>query len=203
MQALDPGKYQLGRLCKRGHDHEDSGQSLRYKGSCVACQRLTAANYRAALDPEVRRKREHHWYNAARAEGRQSFNNRVIQAQKWKQDHPERRKEIQRRYVKNRRQRIAEARRISQQKNLDINRIKTRARGLTFGAIKRGEVPHPNTVPCTDCGCLWAPGDNRHEYDHYMGYEGENGRIVQAVCKECHTAREVRRRRALRLDQAA
>lgn len=34
--------YFLGKLCRRGHDHEESGRSLRFSANkaCVACQRL-------------------------------------------------------------------------------------------------------------------------------------------------------------------
>ena len=38
-EPLDPTKYRLGPLCKRGHDYQGTGQSLRRVGSaaCVAC----------------------------------------------------------------------------------------------------------------------------------------------------------------------
>ncbi len=39
MPTFDETKYQLGTLCKRGHDFEDTGQTLRtWNGSCVQCE---------------------------------------------------------------------------------------------------------------------------------------------------------------------
>lgn len=35
---MDESKYKLGGLCKRGHDHEGTGKSLRYgSGRCREC----------------------------------------------------------------------------------------------------------------------------------------------------------------------
>jgi hypothetical protein len=38
------GKYYLGSLCKRGHEHENTGKSQRYRfgRSCVVCAKLKA-----------------------------------------------------------------------------------------------------------------------------------------------------------------
>lgn len=39
--TFDTTKYYLGKLCKHGHEYEDSGKSLRVKhGDCVECKRL-------------------------------------------------------------------------------------------------------------------------------------------------------------------
>lgn len=57
-------------------------------------------------------------------------------------------------------------------------------------AIERGRLPRPNHLPCTDCGHVWAPGERRHEYDHYLGYEGVHHFDVQPVCSACHHRRE-------------
>lgn len=45
-------KY-LGRLCRRGHDHEGTGKSLRYgnRGRCVKCAVSAGAKWRKA-NPE-------------------------------------------------------------------------------------------------------------------------------------------------------
>ena len=43
---MKPGQY-VGSLCKRGHDHEGTGGSLRYKDKeCVECKRLRGKKYR-------------------------------------------------------------------------------------------------------------------------------------------------------------
>lgn len=61
--------------------------------------------------------------------------------------------------------------------------------------IRRGFLPHPKTLPCTDCGQVWMPGLSRHEYDHYLGYAAEHHETVQPVCSKCHHAREKARGR--------
>ena len=41
MQKVESeGKFYLGKLCLRGHDHEDTGQTLRYNGNkgCRICE---------------------------------------------------------------------------------------------------------------------------------------------------------------------
>ena len=59
-----------------------------------------------------------------------------------------------------------------------------------------GRLPHPNSLPCADCGHRYAEGERRHEYDHHLGYAAEHHLSVQAVCTTCHHARERARRKA-------
>jgi hypothetical protein len=62
--------------------------------------------------------------------------------------------------------------------------------------VEIGHLPPANKVLCADCGHEWAPGERRHEYDHYLGYSPEHHEDVQAVCTTCHHARENLRRAA-------
>lgn len=57
-------KY-LGSLCKRGHDHEGTGKSLRYsnRGSCVECTVSAGAKWRKA-NPEKVREYTRKWREA-------------------------------------------------------------------------------------------------------------------------------------------
>lgn len=55
--------------------------------------------------------------------------------------------------------------------------------------VRTGRRPHPNTLPCADCGHVWA-GDRRHEYDHHLGYGSAYHLEVQAVCTICHARRD-------------
>src|SRR5882757_2011609 len=59
--------------------------------------------------------------------------------------------------------------------------------------VSIGLIPHPSTVPCTDCGQVWIKGLSRHEYDHYLGYEAIHHESVEVVCTTCHTSREMKR----------
>ncbi len=67
---------------------------------------------------------------------------------------------------------------------------KAQARHRTNHAVKNGQLPRPNDLPCTDCGLIWSPGMKRHEYDHYLGYAAEHHLHVQAVCAKCHRRRD-------------
>lgn len=49
-----------------------------------------------------------------------------------------------------------------------------------------GQRPHPNTLPCSDCGHVWFEGERRH---HYVGGSGEDSiedgaEIVCTLCKQ-------------------
>jgi hypothetical protein len=60
--AIDPGTdksaYVIGVLCKRGHEHENTGKSLRYKsGACVLCQSENAKHRRSIKGREMDQKR--------------------------------------------------------------------------------------------------------------------------------------------------
>src|SRR6266478_5147716 len=50
VEPFDAEKFRLGKLCKRGHDWQGSGKSLRYrKGDCAECRKacLKTPEYRA------------------------------------------------------------------------------------------------------------------------------------------------------------
>ena len=70
---------------------------------------------------------------------------------------------------------------------------KQRARKRVWARVSRGTMPHPNTLPCTDCGRYRRPGGPRFEYDHPHGYVGDNAVRVEAVCKVCHGKRGTKR----------
>ena len=52
------------------------------------------------------------------------------------------------------------------------------------------KLPHPNALPCVDCGHIWHEGERRHEYDHYLGYAAAHHEDVQVVCSSCHHQRD-------------
>lgn len=67
---------------------------------------------------------------------------------------------------------------------------KIQARQRINMQIRTGIRPHPNTLPCADCGHVYGPGESRHEYDHHLGYSVEHQLDVQAVCVRCHKKRD-------------
>ena len=67
---------------------------------------------------------------------------------------------------------------------------KEQARQRINVEVRTGYRPHPNTLPCVDCGHEWSDGEPRHEYDHHLGYEAEHHYDVEPVCTICHTRRD-------------
>lgn len=67
---------------------------------------------------------------------------------------------------------------------------KKQARQRINVEVREGRRPHPNRLPCTDCGHVWKVGERRHEYDHHNGYGAEHHYDVEPVCTTCHAARE-------------
>ena len=75
---------------------------------------------------------------------------------------------------------------------------KAQARRSINTAIRWGKMPHPNSLPCVDCGHVWAQGSaRRHEYDHTNGYGALFHRVVEVVCQGCHLIREGERLKRL------
>ncbi len=67
---------------------------------------------------------------------------------------------------------------------------KIQARQRINVEVRTGHRPHPNDLPCADCGHIWSEGERRHEYDHHEGYAAEHHGSVQPVCTTCHAARD-------------
>lgn len=67
---------------------------------------------------------------------------------------------------------------------------KQKARARVNKLVQAKKIPHPNELPCTDCGHVWAPGERRHEYDHHHGYARKYFLSVQSVCTLCHSKRD-------------
>ena len=67
---------------------------------------------------------------------------------------------------------------------------KRQARQRINVQVRTGKRPRPNSLPCVDCGHVWAEGERRHEYDHYLGYGAAHHYDVEPVCSTCHAARE-------------
>src|SRR5437870_11086650 len=78
---------------------------------------------------------------------------------------------------------------------LDPPSDRDKARLLIKNDVRRGRRPHPNTLPCADCGHECKDDGKRHVYDHYLGYTPEHYGDVEAVCDYCHGKRGSKRRR--------
>lgn len=57
------------------------------------------------------------------------------------------------------------------------------ARNAVQYASRSGQIPPAQSCLCADCG------QKAREYDHYAGYERENRRKVEPVCRSCHMKR--------------
>lgn len=69
------------------------------------------------------------------------------------------------------------------------NNDKKQARARVNYLVNANLLPHPNTLPCSDCGQKWECGKKRHEYDHAKGYAICNHEYVEVVCVVCHKKR--------------
>lgn len=67
---------------------------------------------------------------------------------------------------------------------------KVQARQRINVEVRTGRRPHPNELPCVDCGHVWSQGERRHEYDHHKGYAAAHHLDVEPVCTTCHVARD-------------
>jgi hypothetical protein len=88
--------------------------------------------------------------------------------------------------------RQAAGRRIADAREQDGRQARARVRYL----VKAGVLPDSNDLPCSDCGHVNDPGERRHEYDHYHGYDAQHHECAEAVCVTCHRSREKARRLA-------
>lgn len=77
-------------------------------------------------------------------------------------------------------------------RNRGVSIEQRRAHRLIQMRVLRGKLENPNLISCMDCGHTGS--DRRHEYDHYLGYEGINREMVQAVCTLCHVDRHKERK---------
>ena len=71
---------------------------------------------------------------------------------------------------------------------------KEQARQRINVEVRTGRRPHPNSLPCKDCGHVWSAGERRHEYDHYLGYAAAHHYDVEPVCTKCHADRDSARK---------
>lgn len=67
---------------------------------------------------------------------------------------------------------------------------KAQARQRINVEVRTGRRPHPNTLPCRDCGHVWQDGERRHEYHHHNGYGAAHHYDVIPLCTECHASRD-------------
>lgn len=61
---------------------------------------------------------------------------------------------------------------------------KRRAQHAVERALKRGDLSHPNTQACAECGHIWY-GGAAHEYAH-SSYQHRDWLKVIPLCARCH-----------------
>lgn len=70
------------------------------------------------------------------------------------------------------------------------NGDKRQARQRINVEVRTGYRPHPNAMPCADCGHVWLEGERRHEYHHHHGYSASHHYDVIPLCTVCHSRRD-------------
>ncbi len=68
------------------------------------------------------------------------------------------------------------------------------ARARVNVEVRTDRRPHPNQLPCSDCGHVWSKGERRHEWFHTHGYAVAHRLMVKAICTKCRGARCAARR---------
>lgn len=71
---------------------------------------------------------------------------------------------------------------------------KKQARRRVNYLVEQGLLPKASELACADCADEVFVRQYRHEYDHALGYCGDNQTYVEAVCSRCHRNREIARR---------
>ena len=133
---FDTSKFKLGTLCKRGHDYEGTGQSLRYLrsiglGGCVACTRESGA--KRDISGRTKYMQEYRKNNIERMrekdrERYESNRDAKIEASKsWYRENKERSRIRSKQYMEKHKERIRIRKIIYNQKNREKNRIRHRA----------------------------------------------------------------------------
>lgn len=132
MKTVPEGRY-LGILCKRKHDWEDTGKSLRYKrkvkvGPCVFCERLTnTKRYEAHKEKILLKKRNRYSKNRERL---------CERARVLYKENKERRCEVSRKnYLKNRKK---IQRNRSVYASNPVNKARARARQRAYSETLTG-----------------------------------------------------------------
>lgn len=76
---------------------------------------------------------------------------------------------------------------------------KKQARQRVNVEVAHGRRPHPNSLPCADCGHIWKPrAARRHEYHHHRGYGAAHHLDVIPLCTRCHSVHDGKRTHCLK-----
>ena len=67
-----------------------------------------------------------------------------------------------------------------------IDPMKIAANQAVHLEVRAGLRPHANTIPCSECGHVYKPGERRHEWHHHLGYKREHWFSAIVVCTTCH-----------------
>jgi len=161
MNSIDDNKI-LGTLCARGHDHNGTGQSLRYKigRQCIECANIRAAHYRQSgrkgeiqssyylrnKEAKLEYQRQHRSKNRERLNARdrlfyqENGESRKAYQKKYKAQNRDRLRNRDRLYRCANRERINARQRIYMQKQRDNNTpcaIRSFLRGKVWQAFVR------------------------------------------------------------------
>ena len=161
---FDTSKFKLGTLCKRGHDYEGAGQSLRYisTNQCLCCHKIHAKSERVqAYRKQYREEnREEIRKNAKKRyeENRDWF---IARNQQWREQnkdneiYKERKKRSQKKYHEKNKEKINEKGKIYHENNRErrkayaVNyRIKHRDRLRLEGRARKIANPNLSRFGC-------------------------------------------------------
>jgi hypothetical protein len=93
MKPFDETKYYLGKLCKRGHDYDGTGKSLRYMShNCVECIKISRALYQKENAEKLKEYRKN--YRKENAEKLKEYRkNNADKAKEYRKNNADKAKE--------------------------------------------------------------------------------------------------------------
>jgi len=97
VKPFDETKYYLGSLCKRGHDYDGTGQSLRYM-SCVSCRPcVECVKVYGELYKKENREKNREYHKKLYKENPEKYKKKN---RKYRKENPDKCRELDRKYRK-------------------------------------------------------------------------------------------------------
>ena len=146
MKPFDETKYYLGKLCKRGHDYDGTGKSLRYIGvSCVECTRIAGELYRknnqvriVQYKKDYRKKNHNKLYEVDKKYREENPDQCRAYYTKYREENPNKVKKIKKKWAKENSDKVRE---FHRKQTLELSENYVKSRITSNLKIERDKIP--------------------------------------------------------------